>query len=62
MCGGETPNPVLKRVLELLLKAPPVEKILEFQNQNKTMNSVQKKIFEPKITPMIEKLENEHYQ
>ena len=31
----ETPNLVLKRMLELILKALPLKKILEFQNQKK---------------------------
>ena len=33
--GGETPNLVLKRMLELFLKVPPLKKILEVQNQKK---------------------------
>ena len=33
--GMETPNLVLKRMLELILKALPLKKILEFQNQKK---------------------------
>ena len=42
MSGGKTPNLVLKRMLELLLKVPPLKKILEFQNQKKAMKFVQK--------------------
>ena len=58
--GMETPNLVLKRMLELFLKAPPLKKILEFQNQKKkTMKLVQKENFKPKIKAMIENLQNE---
>ena len=35
MPGGETPNLVLERMLELFLKVSPLKKILEFQNQKK---------------------------
>ena len=59
MSGGEIPNLVLKRILELFLKVPPLKKILEVQNQKKmTMNFVRKKNLEPKIKPMIENLQN----
>ena len=61
MPGGETPNLVLKRMLELFLKVPPLKKILEFQNQKKTIKFAQKENFEPKIKPMIENLQNELY-
>ena len=54
MSGGETPNLVLKIMLELFLKVPPLKKILEFQNQKKTMKLVQKENFTPKIKPMID--------
>ena len=30
--GGKIPNLVLKRMLELFLKIPPLKKILEFQD------------------------------
>ena len=56
MSGGETPNLVLKIILELFLKVPPLKKILEFQNQKKTMKLVQKENFAPKIKSMIENL------
>ena len=62
MSGGETPNLVLKIILELFLKVPPLKKILEFQNQKKTMKLVQKESFAPKIKSMIENLQNELYQ
>ena len=58
-CGGETSNLVLKRMLELFLKVPPLKKMLEFQNQKKTMKFVQKENFEQNIKPMIENLQNE---
>ena len=61
--GMETPNLVLKRMLELFLKALPLKKILEFQNQKKkTMKLVQKENLEPKIKPIIENLQNKLYQ
>ena len=47
MSGEKTPNLVLKRMLELLLKVPPLKKMLEFQNQKKAMKFVQK---EPNIS------------
>ena len=62
MSGGETPNLVLKIILELFLKVPPLKKILEFQNQKKTMKLVHKENFAPKIKSMIENLQNELYQ
>ena len=33
---GKIPNLVLKRILELLLKIPPLKKALEFQGRKKT--------------------------
>ena len=60
--GGNSPNIVLKRMLRYFLKTPPLNKILEFQNQKKTMKFVQKENFEPKIKPIIENLQNELYQ
>ena len=60
MSAGETLNLVLKRMLVLFLKVPPLKKILEFQNQKKkTMKLVQKENFKPKIKAMIENLQNE---
>ena len=47
--GGEIPNLILKKMLELFLKIPPLMKILEFQDQKKAMTIVQKESFEPKI-------------
>ena len=49
-------------MLRYFLKTPPLNKILEFQNQKKTMKFVQKENFEPKIKPMIENLRDELYQ
>ena len=46
MSGGETPNLVLKRMLELFLKVPQVKKILELQNQKETMKFLLKENFE----------------
>ena len=65
MSGGETPNLVLKTILELFLKVPPLNKILEFQKQKKkkkTMKFVQKENWESKVKPINENLQNELYQ
>ena len=62
MTHGNTSNIVLKRMLESFLKVPPLKKILEFQNQKKTMKFVQKETFKPNIKLMIENLQNELYQ
>ena len=59
---GNTSNIVLKRMLESFLKVPPLKKILEFQNQKKTMKFVQKETSKPNIKLMIENLQNELYQ
>ena len=61
MSDGERANLVLKGMLELFLKVPPLKK-LEFQNQKKAMKFIQKENFEPKIKPMIENLRDELYQ
>ena len=64
MPDGEAAYLVLKRMLELFLKVPPLKK-LEFQNQKKrkkTMTFVQKETLKPKIKPMIENLRDERYQ
>ena len=59
MSGGETPNLVLKTILELFLKVPPLNEILEFQKQKKkqkkTMKFVQKENWESKIKSINEK-------
>ena len=44
MPDGETTNLVLKRMLELFLKVPPLKK-LEFQNQKKICDICTKKFF-----------------
>ena len=62
MPDGETADLVLKRMLGLFLKVPPLKK-LEFRDQKKkTMTCAQKENFEPKIKPMIENLRDELYQ
>ena len=61
MSDGETANLVLKRILELFLKVPPLKKF-EFQNQKKTMKFLHKENFKPKIKPMIENLLEKFYQ
>ena len=61
--GGETRNPVLKRMLKLFLKVPPLKRILEFQNQKtKAIKLVQKANFKQKIKPMNKNLQNELYE
>ena len=47
MPDGETANLVLKRMLELFLKVPPLKK-LEFQNPKKDYEIYTKKNFELK--------------
>ena len=41
--GGKTPNLVLKRMLRYFLKLPPLKKILQFSNQNKTTKLILKR-------------------
>ena len=43
--GEETPNLVLKRMLELFPKVLPLKKILEFQNQEKDYETCTKRKF-----------------
>ena len=45
MSGGETPNLVLKRMLELFPKVPPLKKVLEFQNQKQDYETCTKRKF-----------------
>ena len=60
MSGGETANSVLKRTLEPFLKVPPIQRILEFQNQKtKAIKLVQKANLKRKIKPMNKNLQNE---
>ena len=47
MPDGETANLVLKRMLELFLKVPPLKK-LEFQNQKKNYDICTKRKFRTK--------------
>ena len=47
MPDGETANLVLKRMLELFLKVPPLKK-LEFQNQKKDYEICTKRKFRTK--------------
>ena len=62
MPGGEIPNLVLRRMLELFLKVPPLKIILDFQNPKKAMKFLQKENFEPKIKTMIQNLQTKLYQ
>ena len=61
MSDGETENLVLKRMLELFLKVPPLKK-LEFQNQKKDYEIYTKRKFRTKMKRMIENLQDELYQ
>ena len=61
MSDGETANLVLKRMLELFLKVPPLKK-LEFQNQKKDYEIYTKRKFLTKMKRMIENLQDELYQ
>ena len=45
MSVGETPNVVLKEMLELSLKVPQLKRILEFQNQKKAYEIYTKRKF-----------------
>ena len=56
------PNLVLKRMLEPIVKALPLKKILEFQDWEKAAKFIQKKNFKLKIKLMIENLQDELYQ
>ena len=64
MTGDETPNVVLKRMLELPpKKIPPLKKILKFLRLIKRLQNLSKKEnFKPEIKPMIENLQDELYQ
>ena len=55
--GGEPPNVILKRIVELFLKVPPFKKILEGN-----LKFVQKHNSKQKIKTMIENLQNELYE
>ena len=67
--GGRIPNLVLKRMLELFLKVPPLKKILEqyrirkYQNtEGRLQNLYEKENSKPEIKPMIENLQDGLYQ
>ena len=64
MTGDETPNVVLKRMLELPpKKIPPLKKILKFLRLIKRLQNLSKKEnFKPEIKSMIENLQDELYQ
>ena len=58
--GRNTPILVLKRMFRHVLKSPPLNKILEFQDQKKRLgNFYKKENFKPKIKVMIENLQDE---
>ena len=62
MTDGKIPNLVLKRMLELFLKIPPLKKLLEFQDWKKNAKLIQKRNFKPEIKLMIENLQDEFCQ
>ena len=63
MIGGKIPNLLLKRMLELFLKIPPLKKMLNFQDWKKTAKLLyEKEKFKPEIKPMTENLQDEVYQ
>ena len=63
MIGGKIPNLLLKRMLELSLKIPPLKKILNFQDWKKTAKLLyEKENFKLEIKPMTENLQDEVYQ
>ena len=50
-------------MLELFLKIPPLKKVLEFHDLEKTAKLIQKKEnFKPEIKSMIENLQDELYE
>ena len=56
MNGGKIPNLILKIMLELFLKIPPLKTERRLQNLCKKEN------FKPEIKPMIENLQDELYE
>ena len=57
MTGGETPNLVLKKMLALFLKIPPLK--IRLYYWKKAANLIQKRKFQAIIKPMIENLKDE---
>ena len=64
MTGGKIPNSVLKRILELFSKFPPLKKINCKINYNKEncKNLYKKENFKPEVKLTIENLQNELHQ
>ena len=48
-------------MLEPFIKIPPLKKLSDFQDWKKTAKLIQKRKLQ-KITPIIENLQDEHYQ
>ena len=60
MTGNKIPNLVLKRLLEPFLTIPPLKKILEFLEWQRTANfDCKKGNCKPETKPMIENLQHE---
>ena len=60
--SGKIPNLVLRRMLELFLKIPPLKKMLDFQDWKKTEKFIRKRKLKLEIKPMVENLQNGFYQ
>ena len=61
MTGAKILNLVSKGILKLVLKIPPLKKIIEFEKK-RLRNLYKKENFKPEIKPMIAKLQDELYQ
>ena len=56
MTVGETPNLVLKKMLGLFLKIPPLKKILKFLRLKEVCSTYTEKKIQTRIKPMTENL------
>ena len=62
MTCGKIPNLVLKRILKLFLKIPPLRKILEFKDWKTAKLIQKKKTSNQKLNQWFENLQDELYQ
>ena len=62
MTYGKIPNLVLKRILKLFLKIPPLRKILEFKDWKTAKLIQKKKTSNQKLNQWFENLQDELYQ
>ena len=60
MTGGNTPNPVLKRMLSYFLKHSTTQK--NFKTERRLQNLYKKENFKQEIKPVSENLQGELYQ